>query len=46
MEKKKLEIDVYDGMIELGKNKGYPFVSCDEMSFLSVMKYYKKIFCR
>lgn len=42
MEKKKLEIDVYDGMIELGKNKGYPFVSCDEMSFLSVMKYYKK----
>ena len=42
MEKKKLEVDVYNGMFELGNNKGYPFVSCDEMSVLSVMKYYKK----
>ena len=41
--KKILDLDVYDGMIIIDPdNKGYPFVSCEEMSLLSVMNYYKK----
>lgn len=42
MEKRILDINIYDGMLECGKNRWYPFVSCDEMTFLSVMIYYKK----
>ncbi|MCM1295750.1 MAG: BtrH N-terminal domain-containing protein [Muribaculaceae bacterium] len=37
-----LDVEVFTGLLEIDPNKGYPFVTCTEMAFLSVMKYYNK----
>ena len=34
------DIEIFKDLLEIEPNKGYPFVSCDEMALLSVMKYY------
>lgn len=38
-----LDLDVFDGMINIDPSYiSYPFITCYEMSLLSVVKYYKK----